>query len=448
MKKVKLDNLLTVICLAVLILLMCTIFIRFFTKVLMRKGVNNAFTELVFFDKAPVAYALADTVDWRTLYPFSGEQQELSVNAKQPNESIIDKIKTLVFGVEDKIKEWTNLHLLGYQVFAEAANKYEALIGWNFAPYGEYNGIITLPDGYLAKPEQRCDVTEISRSLTDFKEYCIGNNIEFMFIMEPTKINKYEDPEIYGVTDFSNQNADELLDMLRAADVNVYDLRETAYSEKLYRKELFYRTDHHWRVESGLWASRHVLRVLNESYGLDVDASALDDDKFRRVDYPEWFLGSQGKKVTLARTTPDDFVMLYPTYDTRLRYEIPSLGIDTEGDFSITYEMSHVEKKDYYNRSPYSAYNRGTKALTKFDNELNNGGVKLLVIHDSFGNCVTQFMALGATEVDTLDIRHFTGSVQAYIKESQPDMVLVMYYPAELKDNVDWATHKDPFDFR
>lgn len=76
----------------------------------------------------------------------------------------------------------------------------------------------------------------------------------------------------------------------------------------------------------------------------------------------------------------------------------------------------------------------------------NNG--KILLIHDSFGDCVISFLALGVKYGEALDLRHFTGSVQEYIKQTEPDVVLVLYIPNVIPESIDWTTHGDLFDFR
>ena len=50
-------------------------------------------------------------------------------------------------------------------------------------------------------------------------------------------------------------------------------------------------------------------------------------------------------------------------------------------------------------------------------------------------------------QLDLLDLRYFNGSVETYIAETQPDVVMVLYNPGNLKE-IDWDTHLSTFDFR
>lgn len=458
MKSKRIEQTIYGVCLAILVFLMCTIGLRFFVRQVLVKhmGVSNSFTDLVFFDAQDLGAADTDDatadgagIDWEKMYPFSQEllAKEISQD-EELEEGKLHKVSKLIQAVEEKIETYSSDLLIGYNALTDMAKRYESMIRWNYVSYTEYNGVIKLYDGYLTSFCRKLDVTKAAYSLVQLAQYCEEQGNDFCYIQAPYKISKYEDKDISGRTDFANQNADDLLEKLREAGVDTYDIRETIHDEGLSHHPLFYRTDHHWRGETGLWASKHILELLKEQYGYDIDASVLEPERFTSVDYLAWFLGSQGKKVRLGQTEPDDFSLLYPTYPTELHYTIPNLGIDAVGDFSVTYDMAQVEELDYYGKNPYGAYIYGDRPMETIENELLEDNGRLLVVHESFGNCVVPFLALGIKNVDSLDLRHFTGSVQEYIKQTEPDVVLVLYNPSVIPESIDWTTHGALFDFR
>ena len=227
----------------------------------------------------------------------------------------------------------------------------------------------------------------------------------------------------------------------------LYPVSKEQKMEKLDHHSLFFRTDHHWKCEAGLWAARHILEYLKQQYGYRVEPEKLNDDQFTSVLYPSCFLGSRGKKVTLSVTSPDDFTLLYPIYDTEMHFSIPDKEIDLEGDFSVVYDLSRVGTIDYYETNAYGAYMYGDNALARFENRLSDNDLRLLFIHDSFGDCVLPFVSLGIRYVDSLDLRHFTGSVQAFIDETKPDAVIVLYNPSVIPASIE-SGHKSTFDYR
>ena len=124
---------------------------------------------------------------------------------------------------------------------------------------------------------------------------------------------------------------------------------------------------------------------------------------------------------------PDDFALIYPKFKTFFNYSIPELGLNVSGDFSITYDMSRM-KKDYYTSNSYAAYDYADKALIQFTTYIpSTKYMKLLIIHNSFANCVIPFMALVVRSIDEIDLRYFTGSIRSYIRSSNPDVVIIMY---------------------
>ena len=339
----------------------------------------------------------------------------------EEKQSVIDFVK-------EKIENYTSNKIAGRYAIIEAGKMYEELIGWNMAAAQGYNPVIKLNDGYLSGLVVSRDVSENAEAVKGLSDFCHSLGIDYMYINYPAKICVSQDKDISGTLDFTNQNADRLLDALKKSGVRAYDFRKTLHDDGMKHHEAFFRTDHHWKPETGLWAAKHILQILRDDYGWDVEPEILKPENFEYVVYPEWFLGSQGKKLTLSRTKPDDFTMIYPKFPTHLHFEIPSRGIDTSGDFTVTYEMSKVETRDYYNLSPSGAYNHGRSPVCTLENMITDNNMKAMLIYDSFSISVIPFLALAVKHIEIVDLRQFTGSLRSYIVSSKPDIVITAYY--------------------
>ena len=90
--------------------------------------------------------------------------------------------------------------------------------------------------------------------------------------------------------------------------------------------------------------------------------------------------------------------------------------------------MKQLERIDYYNSNPYSAYNYGDKALIHVKNNNVNDGKRLLVIKNSYANPMTFFLSTGVDKMDIIDLRLFNGSLQTYIDKYEPDTVLFIVH--------------------
>lgn len=443
-----------ILILAVLMLFFASILITVSARQILVKqmGLSNRFTEILFFgnphlnDAGAVPAEPDGTVvqiDWEALYPFPEQAGESAADGSPVFLRLYEK---QVRKLEDKTSAFATRHLKGYTRIVELAKRYEKLIGWAYVSYREYNGVVLLPDGMLATFVEKKNVSSGTASAAEFAEYCHARGIEFLYVQVPGKISETSDRGISGSVDFSNQNADELVRGLRAAGVDVLDLREAIEAEGLDHHALFYRTDHHWRVETGLWAARHILEYCRREYQMDVDPELLRADRFTRVVYPDYFLGSFGKKATLSVTEPEDFSLLYPRYETSVYYSVLNRQAETEGDFSVLYDLRKLETVDYYGQNPYLTFMGGDYAQAVIENRMEPNDLRILVIDDSFGDCVLPFLSLGVSRVDVLDLRVFTGSVKRYMEECRPDLVIVQYYPASLCEV--YGNNQDTFDFR
>ncbi len=442
MKKRNIKDYAVRLLLGILILYMLFIGTKFLTRqILIEKlGMDNALTRLFFpienskepdedSQKQEESYEKVN-IDWLSLYPYQNGGPILEEEEGNALTAFSDKIKA----GEAALEEYTNVMLPGYQKYVEIEKKLEGMIGWNITSYFDYDSVASLPDGYLTTFSRENDVTYPAESIVMLNQFLQEKKIPFLYVQAPFKVSEKQDTSVSGKLDYSNQNANALLKILRENNVECLDTREYLNASFENYHEAFYRTDHHWKPQTGLMVSRQILEELQSRFGLDSRALLLDSALFQIENYPEFFLGSWGKRVTLSATAPEDFELLYPKYDTEFRVLIPERNMDVTGDFSILYNKSLLLEKDYYNSNPYEAYIWGNNAVMTIENKMAENPTKILIIKDSFGNCVAPFLACGVKKVDVVDVRHFSGSLEAYVEETGPDVVILLYNAAMLDD--------------
>lgn len=433
-----------------LVFVMLTVFVRLWTsKVLVKRAhMDNVITQTILYGNVDLqkidTKAPQDKISWEKIYPFAdidGRKKVTSLPTK--------KIENKAVSVEKKIDEWTGKHLLGYYKLAEVGRWYEAEIGWNLiSPTQE---IVPLGDGFWSFAHPRVNVQEKSASIAALSQATQEMGAKFIYIQAPFKVDKYGDLAVNGRVDFTNQNCDDLLTQLDAYGITTVDLREDlhhwAQTENSNFHDFFYHTDHHWKPETALKAAKVVGNKLKD-YGIPFDDSHYDIQEFDIDVLPEYFLGSQGKRATLAKTKADDFSILHPKFITNIHLNIPEKNIEETGNFELVYDKHCVERRDYYNLNPYAMYGYGDAQVMDIENLLLPPTDKrVLIIKDSFCDTMAPFLALGIRNLMTIDVRHFTGSVKAYIAEHKPDIVIVMYTEVETKP-INWSTHTDQYDFR
>lgn len=337
-------------------------------------------------------------------------------------------------GVAD---DFSTKYLPLYDTMTKTTNKLKADIGWDIPAPNSYNPVVFLDDGYLGLCNSRFDYETAEKSLASFKNFTDEQGLPLIYVAAPPKINP-SDKNIYGIVDFSNQNMHGLLDAADADGIPCYNLSEEIDRQYSNRHSAYYRTDLHWKVETGLFAAQCIAIRLNADMGWQLSYQLLDDNQFKAEVYPNGLLGSQGRKLTTSVAEPEDISFIYPKYQTSMHIRIPSRDFDRYGDFSLLYDEELLAKiqdgnPDYNRYDPYSAFMRSGNALTRIDNDNADNDIRLLIIHDSFGRTCVPFLSLCVKHIDSIDLRQFDGSLETFIKKEQPyDAVLVLYNPGAL----------------
>ncbi|MCM1046569.1 MAG: hypothetical protein NC417_13780 [Candidatus Gastranaerophilales bacterium] len=396
------------------------------------------------------------SVDWEGMYPFTEEvnqsgESERNNNLKSISCNVIALIHTydgLVKRIENRIEDGVNRNFLCRLPIIEANGKILKIMG--IRQISGSDPVVDMGDGYLTFIYAEADINEAAEEVNEFSAWLQTKDIRFLYVQAPFKVE--EGTELSGYIDYSNINADNFLTSLDKT-VDVIDLREEMQKEfNGYYKEQFFKTDHHWLPETGLWATQKIAEYLNVEYGCEIDAGIYDIENFEVEIYEDWMLGSLGKKVTLGYTEAEDLNIYYPNFENLLHVNVPSLEIDVTGDFYETLiDQRILQTKRYYDWGSYWAYGYGDRGLIEIDNLKIGQDKKILMIKDSFADTVFPFLALGVSEMDIIDLRHFTGSLRGYIEEMNPDIVIFLCNPSSLLDvdgKIERDSHTSCFDLR
>ena len=487
MKKLNIRVFCTFICLFMLFLGALSYVVRIGTRTFISlTGKTNSFTAWLFKDqptlnnqaenkrsiKAPVL------IDWISIYPFSEESLKKADEIKKAvkssgSECFVkvnrsdtqncgtvtadqvqpQKVITLPsFNIPGKfeLERWYN-RFFRKELFSQAMQKIEDKWRWNLMPpTGKSNivtGAVKMSNNHLCVLSSRRDMTAIAESIKSFDKFLKAENIPFAYVMAPSSISP-DDKLSTNHWDFSNQNADELLQRLEDAGVNTIDLRKALKADGISYSDAFFVTDHHWIPDTGVWATGKIADWLNKNAGLSCNTQLFKSENYNRKVYQKWFLGSYGRKATLARTTPDDIAVLTPKEPVQFHYVNPAAPCERTGGFDVILHYENIEPKDYYVQNSIGVY-LNDKYAAFIDNLDENAKGKVLLIGDSYLLMVAPFLAQTVKRVEYLTLDYFDGSLEAYIKANGPyDACMVLFYTGDLADTIDFTSHQDQFDFR
>jgi len=173
-------------------------------------------------------------------------------------------------------------------------------------------------------------------------------------------------------------------------------------------KELYYRTDHHWKTLAAFYA--YQAWTKRQGYFMP----ALTDYEIQTVAYN--FEGTVQSKLGIQ--TKEDTIELF----------IPK----TEFSYNVYKESTGEIKNslyDYtalYTKDKYAVYFGGNESFLKISTEAENGS-KILVIKDSYANCFIPFMLGEFQTIDVVDLRYTNQKLSELVEEGDYTDLMILY---------------------
>ncbi len=386
------------------------------------------------------------TYDWSVDYPFSGDYG-FGFVATEPEPQIEDtnkikKFEDYIRFLESKVDYYSTNLLLGRMQFVETNASFNRLVGMNIV--SGTDSVVVMRNGYLTFQSYKGNLDYATESTAYFHKWLKDKNIDFLYVQCPTKENPVDNQLPHGVEDYYNLNADKLLAGLKANNVPYLDLRQNLLESYDDYYSCFFKTDHHWTPETGVWAAGEIAQTLSSRYGYRFTRNIADLTKYNVDIYEDYCFGSQGKKATLKYADPENISLIYPKADTDFTVQYDN-GEALNGRFEDTLlNRGIMDKIDYYNISTYSAYFHGNHSISTVRNNKISDGIRMVYIMDSFSASVIPYLATEVEEMLVLDLRSFNGSVTKAIEDFDPDAVVVAYNPSVFTSD---TSHNSVFNF-
>ncbi len=407
-----------------------------FHKVMTRIVIGIMIAFLVSIIVVAIAIKLGAKELFTMDHDIETEVYELSEEDNFIND-VFKKYNNALYGGKNYIDAYANDLLFGRTFMVESAARYKKFIGWKLYAPSEYNSILYLDDGHLASAnpkEKKEDIQKIATKINSLKDVANEAGSDFTYIQTVGNIDKFGDKKINNVKDFANYNADMLLSDLKKYNIKCFDLRDTAHEEIDNFHELFYITDHHWKTQSALWGTKKIANYLNANYGVGIDESIFDENNFSSEIKKDYYLGSLGKKATLALTNADDFTILRPKTETNFTFT-NSNGLNKTGSFDVLLNEDQIDNPKIYKRECYlGLLSFEASGLSSIVNNNIDNDKYILMIGDSMMIPVAGYLALDCKKVELIDPRYFDGSIKEYVKKVKADIVIATYSTTIIQD--------------
>lgn len=331
-------------------------------------------------------------------FTFFGEKEAVSYNENKvlavfPDLSFESwKNRSFMNGMADFFSD----HFVLRESFIKLKNSIEKVIGKD-----EINGVVEI-NGHLVQTFRDYDSKLTDRNIASLNKLKSKNpDSNFYFIPVITAQEKFKnDLPAYLDVDSESEYISYCFDKLEG--ITSVDISESI----IQNDYAFYRTDHHWTTES----SYSVYKSLGETLGY----TPLDEEAFTVTKLTESFQGTLYSK-TLNEDIEADTLTAYIS-DTEL-----SLTVNDE-TFDSLYFDDFLNEKD-----KYSYFLGGNHGICKINNKSLENGRKMLIIKDSYANCLVPFLAEHYSEIALVDPRYCSHNQLRTVDTSEYDDVLVLF---------------------
>ena len=273
------------------------------------------------------------------------------------------------------------------------------------------------------------DIAAAAAKLKESSDWLAGMGIPLVYVQAPSKMTESPENAMPGIINYTygknaafRENAQRLgIDYVRSAEWLNGDDTD------------FYKTDHHWTIESSFAVAAGICSHLNDKYGLGIDEDIFAEDRYKRTTHKNAFLGAEGRRTGIWYTGLDDFTEILPDFETDFDITISDAEgklSERHGSFTETVmDMSKDISKYSFEDSAYYEYWGGDYGRIHVVNNRNTDAPKIFVFKDSYGVPVSAFLTNAFSEMDIIDVRYYCDdkSLRELISEEQPDAVVYIY---------------------
>lgn len=286
-------------------------------------------------------------------------------------------------------------------------------------------------------------VDEIVSRVRAFNDGLKDENKKFIYLMTPDKyIRGYTKFETGIPYNYANETADNFLEELSKNKVDTIDLRKNLDESDIPYNELFFKTDHHWKIQTVFLAFGELVNKLNTDYNINLDSDKFYTNKenYNFITYEECYVGSMGRKTGTLYGGVDDFTLVYPKFKTSYSFYSKNgeQEVNGEGRFEealLSTSPFRTENITYaLEADKYFSYLHGNLGLVHVHNKNNENGPKVLFIKDSLAVPLATFLSTVCSDVYLIDPRYYKEDIPKFANETDLDFIFMSFYPQNLTE--------------
>lgn len=270
------------------------------------------------------------------------------------------------------------------------------------------NGAYIGKNGFLFDAQAELDgerTKALVKSINAFAEK--NNGLNTVFALVPNSSFVYAENLPHNLVLENQQQQTELIYSALSKNITTVDAVSALLDEK-ENSQVFYKTDHHWTTRGAF----SVFKALEEPFKITVNE---DDFEFHTVS--DSFEGTLKSKVN-SSFSADSVEVCFPKNSEGTYF------IDFYGEREKTAGFFFQERLSSKNH--YEVFLGGNYGEVSVKTTL-EGDRKLIVIKDSFANCLIPMLTPYFSRILILDPRYMTESIDTVMQEDRFTDVLFLY---------------------
>ena len=282
----------------------------------------------------------------------------------------------------------------------------------------ESGGVFLGKDGYLIqdfKAPAESDFRRTADALVDFLNR--HDELAQYVMVVPTAVTALSDrlPALADAGD-EGEYIDRLADALTETPAAFIDLRQP-FAEAKENTQLYYRTDHHWTSDGARLGYLALSRAAKLSGNTDA---------FERRQLSNDFQGTLSAVSGFRMDQSEDLWAYLPNESA------PRTVVAWVSENRRSASLFKAECLDA--RDQYAVFLGGNFPEIRIETTLMNGRT-LLVLKDSYANCLIPFLTADYQKIVVVDPRYFTGDLEVLMGAEGVNEILVLYNAETLAED-------------
>lgn len=341
--------------------------------------------------------------------------QSTQKKSTENNNFVLNKIYTM-------LEKYTSDYFAFNNICERVSKQFNILLGsrLNTDAYGVNQ--LFLPNGHMTYERPYKSLDDEIENIRSFSSWLSDEEIKYFHVIIPAPVGDQEDElnvQRAGYQVYSNKMADEFKEALEIYHIDCVDIRDAMIQDNKSYTDSFFQYEHHMVPSAGIWVAGIVSKHIDERMDLVSDSRIFDVRNYSVTDAVKKD-GLMNDKLFVYEGK-EKIEFLHPDFLTDIDKYIADYDMLLSGSFD------DVMYADWYYPS-YNTWNHGIDAIKTYrNNVITTEEPKILLLTESYSDVISPFLACAYANIDEIDLRLFSGSLQTYIEQTKPDLVISMY---------------------